>query len=392
MRRYGVVGGLLVAALLVTAFAGVRVFRPTDTLDPARIPYPAPATATARFYGELLRAPLFVAGRIRVYAADNRVFADGPVDAKMTTSAYWALRRWPAQPVGVVVAADRVVVSQWSDGELIAQRPESGAIVWRASPGARAHAYQGRRTGAVTVYDPPDLYTAGSVVVAVARDTVSGLDAGTGRVLWHRPTSGCDRFFTGPSVVACVRPSTVDVWDAATGTPRDWPDLAGATHPVGCAVGHSECTGLAGDGSPGWLIGADGDVSPAAALTSPDDKLVGHTVVRVADGQLAAYEAVTGTRRWSQPADGALVLAVEPGVVHVLTPGHDVVTLDLGTGNERSRIWAHVQDAHDNPWTAGYAYASHRYVVVERVQPGVPWSRSDDEYYYQVPSLVLTGS
>jgi outer membrane protein assembly factor BamB len=394
VRRLWFVGGLVAVAVLLTAFAGVRVFAPTDALAGATGPYPAPARADDVFYGELLHAPLFVADRIRVYGAANRVWADGPVDAAMTTSAYWALRRWPAQLVGLAVVADRVVVSQWSDGEVIGQRPDTGAVAWRTGAGARATAYQGRRTGAVPVYDPPDLVTATAsggrpVVVVSGHDAMTGLDADTGAVLWHAP--GCPTPFTAPGVVACPGPSTVDIRDAGTGTPRPWPDLRGATRPVGCAVGRSECTGLAGDGTPGWLIGADGAPSPAAGLTSPGDKLVGHTVVRVEGGDLVAYEAVTGTKAWSVPADGAVVLAVERGVVHTLVH-HDVVTRDLSTGYVRSRIYAHVPDTNDKPWVAGYAYAHDGYVVIERVLPGIPASRPDAEYYYAVPSLVLTGT
>jgi len=64
-RRYG----LLAVALLVTVIAGIRVFRPADTLDPARVGYPAPAAATAVVYGEMPHGPLIVAGRLRVYGA-----------------------------------------------------------------------------------------------------------------------------------------------------------------------------------------------------------------------------------------------------------------------------------------------------------------------------------
>jgi len=392
--------GLVAVALLATVFAGVRVFRPTDTLDVAHGRYPAPAPATDRFYGELLAAPLIVDDRIRVYAAANRVWADGPVDAKMTTSAYWAFRRWPAVLVGVVVAGDRVV-SRWSDGEVVAQRPDTGAVLWRASVGARTRVYEGRRTGAKTVYDPPDLATATApdgqpVVVATGVDEVTGLDADSGAVRWRHRTSGeqrCAQVFTGPGIVVSVgcQPSTVDVWDAGTGAARTWPDLPGAVTPVGCAVGRSQCTGVVGAGH-GWVIGPAGTLTAAAGLTDRGDRLSGDTVVRVEGGDVVTYDAVSGARRWSRPADDAVVLAVEPGVVHLLTPDHHVVSLELGTGDERSRIYAHIPDTHDLPWVAGYAYASDGYVVIERLIPGGNPNGSDAEYYYQVPTLVLTGS
>ncbi len=386
----------MAVALVLTGFAGVRVFRPADTVDLAHGPYPPADAVEPTFYGEQLRAPLFVAGRIRVYAAANRVFADGPVDTKMTASAYWALRRWPAQLVGLAVAGDRIVVSQWSDGVVIGQRPDTGAIVWRADGGTRTHVYEGRRTGARTVYDPPDLLTAdtssGPVVLARGGSTITALDGETGKVLWRAPTSGCANVFTGPGIVVSTGCSTVDVRDAATGRAGPtWPDLRGATRPVGCAVGRSRCTGLAGNGVPGWTIGPDGTLAPASGLSTVDSWLAGSTVVRVDDGEVSAYDAATGTRRWERPMPGAVVLAVEPDVVHLLVH-HDVVTLDLDAGTTRSAVYAHVPQTNDVPWNAGYAYAERGYVVIERVMPGVPSSAPDDAYYYTSPPLVLTGS
>ena len=423
-------------ALLVTMFAGVRVLRPTDTVDPAHGSYPPATPAVAGLYGELLRTPLIVAGRLRVYGAANRVWADGPVDAPMSTSAYWAFRRWPAQLVGVVVADDRIVVSQWSDGQLVALRAAEGRVAWRVNAGTRTAAYQGRRTGAKTVYAPPDLFTVTgdghSLVVAVSPDTVTAVDADTGAVRWRRSIGvdpACQEYFTTAGAVAavnrCTQPSTVDVYDAATGNPRTWPALGGATRPVGCAVGHSECTGLAGSASlepaspgpvspgpassgpaspgpalPGWLIGPDGTLTAARGLSgafSAGDRLVGRTVVRSGpDGQVRAYDAVTGAPRWSWPLDaapvaGTRVVAVEPDRVHVVTQVHDMVTLELSSGRELSYFSGQVKE-DVRPWTPGYGYAARGYLVVERVQPDVPVDRPDSEYYFAVPSVLFAGS
>src|SRR6266545_4277791 len=90
MRRSWLVAGAVVA-LAVTAFAVARVFAPGDTLDRAHGPYPAPVAAYGRVYGELMHAPLLVGTRMRVYGAQNRIWADGPVDDKMPTSALWPL-------------------------------------------------------------------------------------------------------------------------------------------------------------------------------------------------------------------------------------------------------------------------------------------------------------
>src|SRR6266545_2130383 len=188
MRRSWLVAGAVVA-LAVT-----RVFAPGDTLDRAHGPYPAPVAAYGRVYGELMHAPLLVGTRMRVYGAQNRIWADGPVDDKMPTSALWALRRWPAQLVGVV-ADERVVVSRWSDGKVVAIDPDTGRIAWRADVGTgTVTAYQGRRTGAITLYEPSDFYLTsgtdgGPVVVSVgAEGRLTALDGMTGRVLrLYRP-------------------------------------------------------------------------------------------------------------------------------------------------------------------------------------------------------------
>ncbi len=401
-RRYG----LLAVALLVTVFAGARVFRPTDTVDPAHGRYPVPATATAVVYGELLHAPLIVAGRLRVYGAQNRVWADGPVDAKMSTSAYWAFRRWPAQLVGLVVTADRMVVSQWSDGQVVALHPETGRVAWRTPAGRRTAEYQGRRTGAVTVYAPPDLYTATTfsgrpVVVVVGGDAVTALDPDGGATVWRNPVIGdatCRNYFTVPGMLMtvdrCTPPSTVDIVDVATGRPVARPSLAIQGSPVGCAVARSECTGLAGDGAAGVLIRPDGTLTPAPGLSGRYDRLAGNTVVRDESDRVVAIDALTGTQLWSWPVplSGTRVIAVESDRVHVLTPLHDMVTLDLATGSVRSAVYAHIPGTNEKPWTAGYVYASHGYVAIERLLPDAEPDAVDNEYYFPVPTLIYLGS
>jgi outer membrane protein assembly factor BamB len=389
--------------LLVTTFAGVRVFRPTDTVDAAHGAYPPVTPAIAGVYGELVSAPLIVAGRLRVYGAANRVWADGPVDAPSSTSAYWAFRRWPAKLVGVVVTAgDRYVVSQWSDGQVVALRPDTGRVAWRVSAGARTTTYQGRRTGAKTVYDPPDLYTASaggrSVVVAAGPDTLTGIDGDTGAVLWHEPATGdCRDYFTGPGLVVAYdrcQLSIVAVRDAATGKPLTWPAVRGPVRPAGCVVGRSRCTGLVGRGG-GWLIGPDGQLTTAPALKVPGDQLVGRTVLDASGGSVTATDAQTGAPLWSWPEPtgrySVAVVAVEPDRVHVVTWAHRIVTLELATGRELSDISAQIKD-DIRPWQPGYGYAAYGYLVVERVQAEQPGNLSDSEYYFPVPTLLLAGS
>src|SRR5204862_2164046 len=112
--------------------AAGRVFAPADTLDRSHLPQPAAVTVEVGVSGELMSAPLLVGSRLRVYAADNRIWADGPVDTRLGTSALWAFRRWPARLVGVVVTG-HTVVSKWSDGRLVAIGADRRRIVWPAS-------------------------------------------------------------------------------------------------------------------------------------------------------------------------------------------------------------------------------------------------------------------
>src|SRR5947209_4414924 len=276
MRRNRLVAGA-VAARLVTVFAAVRVFAPGDTLDRIRGPFPPSVAVEGRVYGELMYAPLLVGDRMRVYAAQNRVWADGPLDMDAPASALWAFRRWPQRLVGVV-ADDRVVVSKWSDGELVAINPDTGRIAWRADGGVDTTSYAGRRTGASTVYDPPGLYLAPdpggrAVVVSERADgELAGFDSGTGTALWRRPVSGrpgCRDIFTAPRDVVvvdrCAGPSTMDVYAAATGAPTGQLTAEASVRPVGCVVGDQGCTGVARLGS-GWLIGPDGRFTLAPAL------------------------------------------------------------------------------------------------------------------------------
>jgi hypothetical protein len=89
---------------------------------------------------------------------------------------------------------------------------------------------------------------------------------------------------------------------------------------------------------------------------------------------------------------GARVIAVEPDRVHVLTPLHDVMTLDLATGSVRGAVYAHVPSTAERPWIAGYVYASHGYVAIERLLPNGSPGSVDSEYYFPVPSLIYVGS
>jgi hypothetical protein len=109
---------------------------------------------------------------------------------------------------------------------------------------------------------------------------------------------------------------------------------------------------------------------------------------------VVAIDALTGTQLWSWPVplSGTRVIAVESDRVHVLTPLHDMVTLDLATGSVRSAVYAHIPGTNEKPWTAGYVYASHGYVAIERLLPDAEPDAVDNEYYFPVPTLIYLGS
>src|SRR5688572_22995239 len=110
MRSWGVLRVTTVvvatlAALAVVAAVGYRMLRPQDVLTRPTTPYPERVLITdERPHAELRAAPLVVEGRLRVYAEKWRVWSDGPVGERYESTPYWALRRWPAQVVGVVAA------------------------------------------------------------------------------------------------------------------------------------------------------------------------------------------------------------------------------------------------------------------------------------------------
>jgi outer membrane protein assembly factor BamB len=261
------------------------------------------------------------------------------------------------------------------------------------------------------VYEPPGLYLApvpgGRPVVVSARadGSLTALDGGTGAVLWHRQFSDrlhCRSTFTAPRTVVvinrCPVPSTVEFYAASTGKPvaARPPGLDGRPlWPVGCTVGRSGCTGLAGLGA-GWLIGPDGGFTAAAGLTNTDGWLVGRLVVHLSGGRVVAHDAVTGAAAWAWPAasaapTGARIVAVEPDLVHVVTPDGDLFNLDAATGLERSGYPAHLLGV-DKAWAPGHVYASHGYVAIERLLPGGRPEGKDSQYYYPFPTVLLTGS
>lgn len=382
-------------ALAVTGLVGYRVLRPGELVDGAKKPYPTQAPAAQpKVYGTLLAAPIVVDARLRVYAGKREVYADLPVNVKSSVSRYWSYRRWPGQVQGVV-AVGTTVVSLWSDGALVGLDATRGTVAWRASlPSPDPTGFSGRRTGAATVYQPANLFTTGQVVIAAGSTTVDAFDAATGRRLWQVPRPRCHDDFTAPdtyvAVDTCGTVPHATVLDARTGTPRtDWPQAV--LVPIGCAVGRSQCTGVVA-GTQGWTVGPGGTLTPARALSGAGTGvwLVDGVVVRQrAGGTVEGTPAADGSPQWT--TDAGTVVAVEPGAVHLVTPGHeDVVTLDPATGRVLSRFRLAVKDS--TAFDLGRVYASDRYLFLERAKPGANVDQPDGAYFYASPNVVVTGS
>ncbi len=431
---------LLVAA---TAVAGYRMLRPADMSITASGPYPGMADyALARAYGELPAAPLIVDGRLRVYAAKQRVWADTPVSSDSPRTPFWLLRRWPAQVLGVVVAPRRsggpVVAVQWSDGQVTGIDARTGRVLWRARTPVTGR-YVGRLTGAATVYRPPDLLAGAidgrGVVLSGGgggRDPLVAFDAATGVSLWQRQmpgeVPGCPQpSWTGPGFVAvptrCQGLSTVDVLALDTGARLvEWHLPGGSPAPVGCVVGRSGCRAVR-TGQAAWLAGTAGALRSALALAPTDALLAGDMAVRQsADGTVSAWDAVTGLPRWTwldhggyvtpapappRPAGQRLgrpagpagtagrtdpgstrIVAVEADRVHLLTRDHRLVTLDVDSGQERSRFSVVVNQV--SRWRPGAVYASDGFVALERLRD--PAATRDTTHYASNDAIVFSGS
>lgn len=402
------------AALAATALVAYRVFAPAEVLTPAGTSYPDPGAPAPGVLGTLTGAPLIVDGRLRVFAASRQVRAEQPVDAATRRTPFWSYRRWPEQLVGVV-AIDATVVSQWTDGELVALDATTGKIAWRTLGPAIHQEYAGRSTGASTVYAPPAMYAATtldgrSVLVAAGAEGRRGYDPATGQELWRDRLAGrCrrDEFTTTTGQLAtvnrCVQPEAVEFTEVATGAGAGrWrPDGAGATlvvQPVGCRVGRSDCpamrTGEAGN-TQGWLFdpAAKGShLVPAVALNDPGSTLVDGMIVVPEGAGVVGRAAGTGAEAWRWAAgEPVQLLAVQPGRAHLRTRSGELVTLDVANGRERSRFRL-TYGRDSTRWSPGYAYAADGYLAVERLTEPVAPEADDRRYYLNIQPVIFAAT
>lgn len=382
----------IAGALALVAATGVIAYRtlvPRENLTLPTTPYPVAATIIDDHPFTALRAaPLVVDGRLRVYAEQRRVWSDGPVGDRNETTPYWAYRRWPQELVGVVAVttADRsLVVSQWSDGLLVALDARTGRVAWRASAPVGTRHYDGRRTGVAVIYEPRSLVTAGQVVLATAMGQITAIAGDSGRELWRRNTPGCEPdLWTGAGLV--VQPACADgeatVLDAATGTPAA--TLPDGAEPAMCAVGRSDCRVVrAADRA--WRLVPGGALEPIAPIPS-DALLAGGLVLTETPTGVAAQRLTDGLTLWTYVGPGRL-FAADDEDVYLITEDRTVLALSAATGTLAMEGCASVKP--DEEWRMGQTYSTgSAFVAFERLT-GAPDTAPDAQYYFGPKPVAL---
>jgi outer membrane protein assembly factor BamB len=398
-RIAAIVVGTLVA-LAATAVIGYRVFAPHETLTAPTVPYPEVAVITdERPYSELRAAPLVVEGRLRVYAEKWRVWSDAPVGERYESTPYWAYRRWPAQVVGVAAAQTTVgpvVITQWSDGAVIALDARRGTIAWRATaPIAPDRVYDGRRTGASIVYEPRSLLTARAgqltVLLVTGPGGVHAINAATGAALWQKGVSGdCEpAAWTGATLVMLPDCSGngVTLLSAVDGAQRQrftTSDAAALPKPALCELNRNECRIFVA-GKQQWLVGETGQMSPVPPLEK-GAQLSGDRVVYATVGGVAARPLTSTVPLWTWTGQGTLISASAIGV-YLLTDDRTVLGLSPATGHLEVVGCASSQPNED--WEIGHAMPTlGGYLTLERITHE-PSTVDDPQYFYGPRPVAL---
>ncbi|MBU2663221.1 PQQ-like beta-propeller repeat protein [Actinoplanes bogorensis] len=352
----------LVALVLVAAagLIGWRVLAPAEVLSPAATPYPLPSVVTAQVTGRTNVAPLIVDQRIRVYAGQRQVRADGPVDAKTVNTARWSLRRWPATVSGVV-AAGTTVISRWSDGVLVAVDARSGRESWRVNSGP-APAFDGHRTGASTVWAPAGLHVAADSVLVQADQKLSAYEVDSGALLWTVTVpAGCgDGFTTLGGQYFCATGG----FDAVTGVAL--PAYGeGPYTPLTCGVAVSACQGMRDARGQGFLTTG---VTPRRVVELDDSD------ISVVDG---AFERVPSGVQVLGVSSGRLVVLTADRHLQVLRSGHVVADFPLAVGSERL------------DWKPGLWQVTDGWVAIERLTGDGPADPGAPEHYFTVDTVII---
>ena len=395
--RWFLAAGLGLVALL--AGSGVVVYRvlaPHETLTAPTVPYPDVAVITdERPFSELRAAPLVVEGRLRVYAEKWRVWADAPVGERYESTPYWAFRRWPAQVVGVVTtssASGPVVVTQWSDGDLVALDARHGSIAWRATVPIGNREYDGRRTGAGVVYEPRSLLT-----VRVADRTlllVSGpkgmvaFDPATGQQLWQRELDCESGGWTGAGMLVlpdCTTATTIHFVRAADGADLgSWtsPKPGVAPQAALCEMARIECRLVTVDYKT-WQLGAGGTLDSVPEL-EVGAQLAGERIIYQTGTGVAARRLTDEAPLWTWSGQARLIAADSAGV-YLITDDRTVYELSPATGHLVAVGCA--SSAPNEDWQLGHVYPTGgTYLALERITNASV--RSEDRQYFYGPRPV----
>jgi hypothetical protein len=386
-----------VLALLASGVITYRVLAPTDISYPALRALPKPASPAAKAYGRYAATPLIVESRLRIFAANRQIRADGPVDAGEQRTPVWSYRRWPAQVAGVVTVGTtvgNVVVSRWSDGRLVGVDVRTGRELWQTAVPAGPGEFTGRRTGAQTVYAPVGLHTLGADVLVLGGTELVSVDGATGRIGWRAAVAaGCASGFTTASGrFVCAESGAA--YDGRSGAAQSG-GPAGPLVPHGCAVARSGCTGMVDGAGQGWLTGTVKPVR-SRALDAAGATLdgTGRLALTVAGPEVVATDAVAGTVTWRWRAPAGVtprIVGGQPGYVHVLAGPNALVNVSSRTGMTASTLNLLVKP-EKKPFSIGYTYAVDGFVVVERLAPQAEPSDPDYGYFYGKEPVVIAGT
>jgi hypothetical protein len=99
---------------------------------------------------------------------------------------------------------------------------------------------------------------------------------------------------------------------------------------------------------------------------------------------LLASANATAERTWQ-----ALWLTV---IESLLTNDRTLASLDPHTGQDLTRSGINLLYEPATPYAVHLVYTSHRYIVFERTNPGVPETTDDNSYYFtNRPALIAVG-
>ncbi|HEX6871720.1 MAG TPA: PQQ-binding-like beta-propeller repeat protein [Micromonosporaceae bacterium] len=393
---------LTVAVLVLVALVGVigyRTFVPREILTrpTGAIPAEDVLITDERPFSELRAAPLVVDGRLRVYAEKRRVWADAPVGGRYEATPYWALRRWPGQVVGLAVAHAgpdaAVVVSQWTDGQLIAVDALRGSVAWRIEVPVSQTGYPGRRTGANVVYEPRSLLTAPAgdrdVLIVTSPGRIRAVDPADGGTIWQRDwPGGCEpRPWTGSGllVVPDCAGGRLTFIRARDGRDRDtWSAPAGTAPAPGlCELGRAGCRVVLAGGQV-WQLEPSAALTPLPPLEAgaipAGRRVVYPTATGVAARSLADREPV-----WTWQGKGTLVHA-DGTWVYLLTADRTVIGLSTVTGH--LDVLGCASSVPNEEWRVGHVYSTGNYLALERIKKA-PAGADDARYFYGPRPVAL---